>query len=265
MEHKTRTRENGTVHYWVAGSGENCIVFTHGATMDHGLFADQVDYFSKDYKVILWDVPMHGASRPYDNFSLQGAANALIDMLDAEQIEQAHLVGQSMGGYISQYAARDYPERVKSVTALDSSPLQPSYYYAMDNWLLALTPAILKVYPYNSLVKTIATQIAKTERAKAYALKTLKTYTKAEIIAIMDVVYQGVRDYAEEIVLSQPLLIIYGDGDRTGKVQTYSDKWAKNEDRPLVVLPDAWHNANMDNPETFNQVLDDFLRKIDIQ
>ena len=126
MEHKIKSGEHGSVHYWVKGQSDRCIVFTHGATMDHGLFQHQIEYFAQQYKIIVWDVPMHGLSRPYEGFSLPKTASELIGILDAEKIKKAHLVGQSMGGYIIQYIARDHPERAMSLTAVGSSPLQPS-------------------------------------------------------------------------------------------------------------------------------------------
>ena len=58
-------------------------MFTHGATMDHGLFQHQIEYFAQQYKTIVWDVPKHGLSRPYEGFSLPKAASELIGILDA--------------------------------------------------------------------------------------------------------------------------------------------------------------------------------------
>jgi pimeloyl-ACP methyl ester carboxylesterase len=259
MEHKIQTRKHGSVHYWVGGLGEQCILFTHGATMDHGLFQYQTAFFAERYKLIVWDVPAHGLSRPYDEFSLQQAADELVGILDAESIENAYLVGQSMGGYISQIVARDHPERVISLTAVDSSPMQPSYYSALDTWLLSITPSLLRLYPYQTLIKIIANGIATQEPARTYALETLKTYSKGEIANIMAVVYQGVKEYGQDSALPVPILIVVGEADRTGRVQTYCRQWAKREQQPLEMIADAAHNANMDNPEAFNRILEIFL------
>ena len=181
--------ERGGVHYWVAGpagagggtrgttsGGAVPIVFTHGATMDHEMFDSQVDRFSGDRIVISWDVPAHGKSRPYSDFTLKAAADDLAAILDAEKIENAHLVGQSMGGYISQVFAVEFPERVASFCALDSSPLRGDYYSGLDRWMLSITPAILGLYPYGMLVRTIANQVSVSEAGRAYALRTLETY-----------------------------------------------------------------------------------------
>ena len=259
MIYKVTADASGEIHYWIEGQGIECIVFTHGATMDHGLFRHQLHYFSDNYKVIVWDVPLHGLSKPYTGFSLQSAADSLIRILDSEGIDKAHLVGQSMGGYISQYIARDYPERVSSLTAVGSSPLRPSFYSKMDVVLLSITPALLKWFPYRFLIRMIAQQVAVTEEAQSYAYDTLEKLSKAEIIEIMRGVYQGVRDYRDDSALPVPLLIMVGDADITGKVHEYSRQWSEKEDRPLKMIPNAAHNANMDNPGEFNRVLHEYL------
>jgi pimeloyl-ACP methyl ester carboxylesterase len=259
MDHKVITNQAGSIHYWVAGQGKACIVFTHGATMDHGMFQHQVAYFKDRYMVIAWDVPAHGLSRPYDGFSMRAASEDLVSILDAEGVDQAHLVGQSMGGYISQITALEHPERVRTLTPVDSSPIQGSYYSRLDKWLLSITPALLRLYPYSSLIEITANQIALDETARAYALETLKGYTKAEIAEIMGAVYGDLAAFDQDFRLALPILIVVGEADHTGKVQTYSSRWAERENRPLMVIPKAAHNANMDNPGYFNRVLEEFI------
>jgi pimeloyl-ACP methyl ester carboxylesterase len=230
--------------------------------MDNGLFQPQLEYFAANYRVIAWDVPLDGRSRPYAGFTLLRAASELVRILDAEAIGGAHLVGQSMGGYIIQLVALDHPDRVWTLTAVDSSPIQPSYYSAFDKWLLYVTPRLLRLYPYGTLIKTIATQIALTEPARAYALETLKGLTKAEIVDIMEKVYQGLGQVDRDFRLAAPLLIICGAYDWTGKVKSYSQQWAQREQRVLETVPDAAHNSNMDNPIAFNRILADFLETV---
>ncbi|MDJ0915948.1 MAG: alpha/beta hydrolase [Desulfobacterales bacterium] len=264
MEHKIISGTYGSVHYWVKGQVDDCIIFTHGATMDHDLFQYQIEYFAQKHKVIVWDVPGHGLSRPYKGFSLQRAAGELIEILNSENVEKAHLVGQSMGGYIIQYIARGHPERVMSLTAVGSSPLQPSYYSALDTWLLSIAPHLLRLFPYSSLIKMIAKQVAIKDTARAYALETLKKHSKKEIAEIMGAVYGGVKEYKYEGVLPVDLLIIIGDAERTGKVKSYSRRWAESEKRPLKIIANAAHNTNMDNPEEFNEILGEFLKKAEL-
>ena len=96
----------------------------------------------------------------------------LVNILKAENIKQAHLAGQSMGGYIIQIAALNYPDMVRSLVSVDSSPVQPSYYSALDMRLLSITPCLLRLYPYKFLIRLMAKQVALTPSAQAYALET---------------------------------------------------------------------------------------------
>ncbi|GFH94081.1 2-(acetamidomethylene)succinate hydrolase [Lachnospiraceae bacterium] len=112
MQHKTIMAQGGTVHYWI-DKKENMadsIVFTHGLTADHTMFERQVSYFSNNYTVLVWDVPMHGLSRPYQSFSYRDTAEILHSILRKEGIEKTFLVGMSMGGYPSQHFADSYPD-----------------------------------------------------------------------------------------------------------------------------------------------------------
>ena len=195
MIEKVISNRSSNTHYWVAGSGDACIVFLHGATADHQLFQHQFEFFGNNFQIIALDVPAHGKSRPYPDFNLKLAADEVVRILDAEGVRQAHLIGQSMGGDIAQLVAQYAPERVRSLISIGSSPIQPPYYSALDKFFLKITPAILRASPYRMLIKSIANQVSTTSEGKQYMLETLETYTKSEIVTIMREVYVGVQAY----------------------------------------------------------------------
>ena len=101
MKHKTILAQGGTVHYWVSYNENvtDCIVFTHGLTADHTMFEKQVSYFTDKYTIILWDVPMHGLSRPYQNFSYRDTAEILHRILQTEYIKNLHITQNSIYGF----------------------------------------------------------------------------------------------------------------------------------------------------------------------
>jgi len=253
----------GSIHYWVSDGEKECLLFIHGATADHQLFSHQFGYFKGQHKVLALDVPSHGLSKPFQQFTLQKAAESIKQILDQEDIGKVHLVGQSMGGYIAQIFTKQFPKYVLSITIIGSSPIQPQYYSRMDQFLLKLTPFILRIYPYNSLIKAISDQVAFTEAGKKYMYHTLQQYSKSEIAQIMEEVYVGIQAYLDNTPLKVPILISYGDQETTGKVKAYSNRWAKEEGLPLVIIPNAAHNANFDNPDFFNQLLSNFLNNPD--
>ena len=85
MEKKNIKSQYGTVYYWIGGNqskDSECIIFIHGMTADHTMFDKQVEYFKKEYKIITWDIPLHGESRPYEYFSYYNVV---------EEIGRAHV------------------------------------------------------------------------------------------------------------------------------------------------------------------------------
>ncbi|MEM9849773.1 MAG: alpha/beta hydrolase, partial [Bacteroidota bacterium] len=87
MKHNTVTSNQGVTHYWISERKKETIVFTHGALMDHQLFRYQTIFFKSNYTVLLWDVPAHGRSKPYQNFNLSKSCEELLAILKQERIE----------------------------------------------------------------------------------------------------------------------------------------------------------------------------------
>jgi pimeloyl-ACP methyl ester carboxylesterase len=67
-------------------------------------------------------------------YTLDNMAGDTVRLLDALGIGQAHLVGASMGGMISQVIAARYPQRVMSLTSIMSSSGNPSRQTAFGSW-----------------------------------------------------------------------------------------------------------------------------------
>ena len=55
-------------------------------------------------------------------YDLSDMAKDAVSLMDSLNIEKAHIVGASMGGMITQIIALDYPERVKSITPIMTTP-----------------------------------------------------------------------------------------------------------------------------------------------
>lgn len=151
------------------------------------------------------------------------------------------------------------PDKVLTLTMIGSTPLGGEMISRIDKVLLKMTPFLLTLYPSEYLKDAITKSVAATERARVDMRESLNLLSKKEISGIMDGVYQGVLE-AKEPHFQCPLLITFGEFDRTGKVAAYSRQWALQTDSPLIDIPAASHNANLDNPEFFNTMLTDFLR-----
>ena len=108
------------IHYIVVGDGEP-VVLVHGFTASvpvqwglPGIMAK----LSKDYQVIALDNRGHGQSdKPHDP-AQYGAemVNDVVRLLDHLKIEKAHVVGYSMGGFMTDYLLTAHPDRLITAT-----------------------------------------------------------------------------------------------------------------------------------------------------
>lgn len=121
-EHETL---HGAIRYWTTPSveGAPCLVFLPGLTADSRLFEKQLSYFAGRMNCLVWDPPSHGESRPFDlEWSLDDMARWLRDILAAKGIDRSVLVGQSMGGFLSQVYLELFPGQASGFVAIDSAP-----------------------------------------------------------------------------------------------------------------------------------------------
>lgn len=64
-------------------------------------------------------------------------------------------------------------------------------------------------------------------------------------------------------VIESPVLLLRGVGDTLGNIARRMDEWHRRDpDCRYVVIPDAGHLANMDNPEAVNSELGSFLKRV---
>lgn len=100
------------LHYLEKGKGEPLILL-HGNGEDGTYFTNQMEYFSKLYRVLAIDTRGHGKSpRGIAPFTIRQFAKDLHDFMDKMAIEKANILGFSDGGNIALVFAINYPERV---------------------------------------------------------------------------------------------------------------------------------------------------------
>ena len=109
-------------HY--VGAGDP-IVFVHGWCCGRWAFAPQVAHFlARGHEVLTLDLPGHGDSGPLGGpTSIGTLADAVRSTMAAVGIGPAIVAGHSMGAATALHLAKDAPEAVKAVVAVDPAPM----------------------------------------------------------------------------------------------------------------------------------------------
>ncbi|MEX2111920.1 MAG: alpha/beta hydrolase [Pirellulales bacterium] len=108
------------IHYVVEGEGEP-VVLIHGFTANIDMQWKLPGIFSKlkqDYQVIALDNRGHGKSdKPHDPQQYgPEMVNDVLRLMDRLNVAKAHVVGYSMGGFLTNYLVNNHPDRVVTAT-----------------------------------------------------------------------------------------------------------------------------------------------------
>lgn len=254
-----------TIHYETAGQGEPLLLL-HGLgsrSEDWGL---QFPGFGQQYRVIAPDMRGHGRSdKPPGPYSVPMMAADVIGLLDALDIPAAHIVGLSMGGMIAFQMAVDSPERVLSMTIVNSGPALVARSFGdrlriRQRVLLAqlFGPARTGIFLSKRLFPKPDQEALRAHFIKQWATNDRDAY----LAALRALVGWSVLDRAGAIRC--PVLVISGDRDYT-PLELKRQYTALIPGARLIVFEDSGHATPIDQATEFNACVLGFLDEIRTQ
>jgi pimeloyl-ACP methyl ester carboxylesterase len=104
------------------GNGKETLVLLHGFMENLSIWSDMEPHLSENFSLLKIDLPGHGQSDIIAEVqTMELVAEEVKKVLDHLHLEKIHLLGHSMGGYISLGFADKYPEYLKSLTLFFST------------------------------------------------------------------------------------------------------------------------------------------------
>ncbi len=264
LEEKSIKTPNGEIYYWFNKNriySDFYIVFCHGLTADHSLFEKQIDFFASNYQILLWDIPLHGKSIPYKEFTFDNVVSDLNKIIEKECASKLIFVGQSGGGFISQAFINKYPDKVHGFVGVGTTPFGLKHYKKSELFWIKHFATIANSYPYSLYCKACSKKVAVTPEAQDNMYKTLVSLSKKDMLNATNAVYQEFLKVKESVQFPFPILLTYGEFDKVGLVAKYNQNWAEATNARLKVIKNASHNANYDNPVEFNNILKEYIEE----
>lgn len=113
---------NGTIFCQQYGSGP-AVVFVHGGACDSSVWQLQVQSLSKQFRVVLLDLPAHGKSLGFglQNLSMKFYAEAVNQVFNHYGVEKAVVIGHSLGVPVLREFYRSWPEKVCGLVSVDGT------------------------------------------------------------------------------------------------------------------------------------------------
>lgn len=100
-----------------ANNGDT-VIFLHYSSGNQAMWNGVVPYFMDKYQVITLDIRGHGKSeKPEVGYKIDQMASDVIEVMNQLGINQAHIIGSSLGGEVAASLAANYPDRIQSITA----------------------------------------------------------------------------------------------------------------------------------------------------
>lgn len=246
----------------LAGTGPLAL-FMHGIGGNRSNWREQLPAFAPHFSCVAWDARGYGDSDDYEGpLAFDEFVEDLVRVLDHFGVERAHLVGLSMGGRIAMRAALLHPQRIATLTLLDThegfsafSPTQRQAFVESRRapLLAGKEPADIADAVARSLVGPKATPAQLKQLVDSIAALHKESYIKS-LQASVDQVSLG--DIAK---INAPTHFIVGEDDRLTPPGMHHEMAAKMGGPPVSVLPDAGHLSNIENAPAFNRAALDWL------
>jgi len=99
------------ISYRVNGKGRP-VLFVHGFGEEANVWKDLTAHLKDRYLIIIPDLPGSGESELIPDMSIEGMAETLHEIVQAEKLHTCTLIGHSMGGYITLAFAEKYQNRL---------------------------------------------------------------------------------------------------------------------------------------------------------
>jgi pimeloyl-ACP methyl ester carboxylesterase len=229
------------------------LLLTHGFGATAGMWDPNIEALSVDRPVIVWDQRGHGSSDAPDDIDLYSEQISVADMaaiLDAAGADRAVLGGMSLGGYLSLAFHLVHPQRVAALVLVDTGPGYRND-AARAKW--------------NAWVERRAQQLERGETPadmSAELKQAVHEHPEGLPRAARGVMAQkDARVITSLETITVPTLVIVGADDTDFLAPAdYMHRHIPNSRK--VVIDDAGHAANMDQPEAFNAAVRELLEEL---
>ncbi len=255
------------VHQW--GNPENpALLFLHGFMGNGRTWVPFVKELKSHYHIIAPDLPGHGESlylKESGDYDFVETAEQVIQVLDKLKIHTSSIAGYSMGGRLAMYLAVHYPDRFNRLIVESASPgiddakVREERYQKDKSTADYLETADLTAFLEAWYEQPIFGDLNRHPDFSEYVASLLFN-EPVELVRAMRGMSQGVQPPLEEHLkeLDLPALFIAGEHDE--KYSAILERLSQYHNHfELKIIPECGHSTHFQDPQTFLQLIKEFL------
>ncbi|NER12487.1 alpha/beta fold hydrolase [Leptobacterium flavescens] len=241
--------------YLEMGEGTPMIIL-HGLMGGLSNFDGVTSYFSeRNYKVLIPELPIYTMSLLKTN--VKSFAKYLEQFIEFKELDEVILLGNSLGGHIGLLHTKLFSEKVKALVITGSSGLYESAmgssYPRRGDYEVIKKKAQDVFYNPEMATKEIVDEVYATVNDRNKLIKTLA-------IAKSAIRHNMAKDLPS---MNTPTCIIWGKNDTVTPPNVAEEFHSLLPDSDLYWIDECGHAPMMEHPETFNTLLDAWLKKRD--
>lgn len=279
------------IAYTLRGRGRITVALCAGFCCSDNFWRYLSPALERRYRVLIWNYrgagvsglprePGYRARRlTVEDFTMARHAQDLAAILEHEGIEDAVVLGHSMGVQVALESYRLMPDRVRAIVAVTgpfSSPMETFYNTALARRAFPAASALLKAFPQpfrtawreifrSGLPHPLAIRFkAISERAASEDMRPYYDHlAELDPLIMMKIAEAMHRHSAEDLLprIAVPTLVIVGERDNfsppaLGRVMVSHIPVAE-----LMVVPGGTHAALLEDPKRVNRVITEFLER----
>ena len=248
------------------GAGR-AVIFLHGFPFNRSMWREQIEFLSAhDYRAVAPDLRGLGENKSDADIStMEDMAREVAALMDELIIDDAVICGLSMGCYVAFEFIHLFPKRVRALVLCGPRAQGPDETEKINREAQALRALAegIEFAGESISTKLLARRTVDEESDVVRRVGEMVLSTDPRGAAAAQRGMAARRDYSDDLAkIDVPTLIVAGreDGVRTPEDAEFIGE--RIPDSQLIVIDDAGHLMNMEQPEIFNRALLSFLRLV---
>ena len=252
---------------WQGGpqDAKETVVMIHGYSSEKTVWMRFASHFTDKYQVLILDLPGHGetAFDPALKDDTVSQAQRVVEAMDALGIKRAHIVGNSMGGFIAAQLALHHANRVQSAVLVDAAGVVAPQESDMAK-MLATGRNPFEIHNRDEFLEFYSMTMAQ----PPWLPRMILDFMADDYIVRRESLTRIFQDFHSTGLLDQhlsdinvPILILWGERDRLLHISSAAIWRSGIPNAELITYPELGHMPMLEAPRKSAEDVLAFLAK----